>query len=165
MKIRPKIKFIKTPFDWCVETATSLFLLAHWFVVLLFYFKLPETIPVHYNGVGEIDGWGSKSTIWLLPVISTLSYIGFHFLQILFDNIYDEQSSEILCVKIFAVMKMSLILCFTLIDIQILQDALNTFWFMRFGMLYAVLVLMGIAIVYYTVKMLIVYCALLDIEK
>ena len=35
------------------------------------YPSLPETIPIHWNAAGEIDGWGSKTTLFalnLLPV-------------------------------------------------------------------------------------------------
>lgn len=31
------------------------------------YAGLPETVPTHWNLQGEIDGWGSKSMLWILP--------------------------------------------------------------------------------------------------
>jgi uncharacterized membrane protein len=31
---------------------------------------LPKIIPIHWNGAGEIDGCGSKITIFLMPVIT-----------------------------------------------------------------------------------------------
>jgi uncharacterized membrane protein len=36
------------------------------------YGMLPDTIPVHFNGMGEADGFGSKAFIWFLPAIGTL---------------------------------------------------------------------------------------------
>ena len=41
-----------------------------WLVYLFIHFRsLPETIPVHFNALGEVDGWGSRATIWFLPGI------------------------------------------------------------------------------------------------
>jgi uncharacterized membrane protein len=34
---------------------------------LLFYPQLPETIPTHWDIHGQVDGHGSKSTVFLLP--------------------------------------------------------------------------------------------------
>ena len=33
------------------------------------YGSLPDRIPVHYGADGVIDGYGSKSTIWMLIAI------------------------------------------------------------------------------------------------
>jgi uncharacterized membrane protein len=33
------------------------------------YTDLPETVPTHWNGNGEIDDWGSKSTLWIIPFL------------------------------------------------------------------------------------------------
>lgn len=37
---------------------------------------LPSRIPIHFNGKGQADGWGSKGTLIILPVISLLLYCG-----------------------------------------------------------------------------------------
>ncbi|MBS1623194.1 MAG: DUF1648 domain-containing protein [Bacteroidetes bacterium] len=36
--------------------------------------QLPAEIPVHYNLHGEVDGWGGRSTIFLMPGIMVVSY-------------------------------------------------------------------------------------------
>lgn len=33
------------------------------------YPNLPDTIPTHFNMYGEADGWGSRESIYLLPII------------------------------------------------------------------------------------------------
>ena len=38
----------------------------------IFLTLAPDTIPVHYNGAGEIDRWGSKYEFWLLPFFTVL---------------------------------------------------------------------------------------------
>ncbi len=34
---------------------------------LVFYAQLPDRIPIHWNIQGKVDGWGPKSTVWLMP--------------------------------------------------------------------------------------------------
>ncbi len=49
------------------------------FVYLAFIWNsLPEEVPIHWNGSGEIDGWGPKITLLLIPfVLPFLIYIIF----------------------------------------------------------------------------------------
>jgi uncharacterized membrane protein len=37
--------------------------------------KLPETIPTHFDFSGEADGWGSKTTLFILPISGMVLYI------------------------------------------------------------------------------------------
>ena len=51
------------------------FLQAGTFLYLLFVWnRLPDRIPTHYNGAGEIDGYGPRFTIWICPVAMILMY-------------------------------------------------------------------------------------------
>lgn len=43
-------------------------------IVFKNYGALPDEIPVHFNAKGEIDGYGSKAMLWILPVISAGIY-------------------------------------------------------------------------------------------
>lgn len=47
-----------------------------WSLCAFAYFKLPETIPVHFDTDGNIDRYGSKLTVWLFPAIATVLYLG-----------------------------------------------------------------------------------------
>ncbi|WP_222984868.1 DUF1648 domain-containing protein [Flagellimonas meishanensis] len=49
-------------------------------VVLLFYFDLPKTIPTHFNWEGQVDGYGHKLSLWIIPFISALMYMGLGFM-------------------------------------------------------------------------------------
>ena len=73
---RPKLKPVSTKFDLILEIAAFLFFLAIWLLPIFAYQILPETIPTHYNLKGEIDDWGSKGTIFILPAIGLVLYIG-----------------------------------------------------------------------------------------
>lgn len=37
--------------------------------ILILWHKLPEQIPTHYNMAGEIDGYGGRGTLLLMPII------------------------------------------------------------------------------------------------
>jgi len=43
-------------------------------VVAFNYGALPETIPIHFNGRGEADGFGSRLTLWFLPVMNLVIF-------------------------------------------------------------------------------------------
>ncbi len=49
--------------------------------LLLIWNRLPDRMPVHYNGAGEIDGYGSRYTIWLCPAAMLLMYQFIGFLE------------------------------------------------------------------------------------
>ena len=36
---------------------------------------LPEEIPIHFNGLGEADGWGHRNTLWLLPAVALFTTV------------------------------------------------------------------------------------------
>lgn len=63
----PKVKLKRTTLDWIIEVAAFSFLIVLIALPLIWYNKLPENIPVHFNGAGEPDGYGGKSSLWLLP--------------------------------------------------------------------------------------------------
>ncbi len=73
--MRPGIKLSPSPFDKGLEFFGWLILAALWCFTLFAYFKLPGTIPIHYNARGQVNGIGSKSTIFLLPVIVSVVFI------------------------------------------------------------------------------------------
>ena len=47
-----------------------LVLISIWIFTALTQPILPETIPIHFDGSGNPDGYGSKRTNWLIPVIA-----------------------------------------------------------------------------------------------
>lgn len=88
MEKRPRIKIENTSLDRVVDLAGWLVLAGLWLMILLNYADLPDTIPTHFNAAGKVDDYGSKSTIFLLPVIATLLYGGMTRLN-LFPHIFN----------------------------------------------------------------------------
>lgn len=56
-------------------------------VILMFVFvtdifnQLPDTIPTHYNFASEPDSYSSKFTLWLIPIISLILFLGLSILN------------------------------------------------------------------------------------
>jgi uncharacterized membrane protein len=45
-----------------------------WLLPLFYFNSLPERIPLHFDGSGNPDSWGSRYTIFVLPAIGTVLY-------------------------------------------------------------------------------------------
>ena len=52
--------------------AGAIFVAIHWPI-------LPEKVPVHFGLFGEVDSWGPKWTVWLLPGSSLFLYALLNF--------------------------------------------------------------------------------------
>lgn len=50
-------------------------LLTSFLVPAFYYSELPEEIPIHFNAAGVADGFGKKSTIWLLPILNVVNLL------------------------------------------------------------------------------------------
>lgn len=43
--------------------------------------KSPDIVPIHYNFRGEVDGYGSKNTLFILLPIAIITYMGLAILS------------------------------------------------------------------------------------
>lgn len=73
---QPKIKIAWTAIDISLEILAVLALAALWLLLLYFYPKLPNTIPVHFDGAGKIDGYGSKILLLFEPIVASILFFG-----------------------------------------------------------------------------------------
>ena len=73
---RPRIRIELTVTDKAVEIIGWFALLAIWVLVISNYSNLPDTIPTHYNGMGNADGFGNKTNILILPLIASILFVG-----------------------------------------------------------------------------------------
>lgn len=78
---RPRIKVPFEAVDIIIEIASITLLILMWCYSIVNYTELPDTIATHFNASGEPDGFGSKNTIWLIPTIATVMYIGLFILN------------------------------------------------------------------------------------
>jgi uncharacterized membrane protein len=76
MDERPKIKLDLTKTDKVIEFTGWTLLIGTWVLAILSFSHLPESIPTHFNGAGEADGFGEKTNIFVLPIIGMVLFIG-----------------------------------------------------------------------------------------
>ena len=81
MEQRPKIKIEWDIIDKIIEGLGWAFLLLLWYITISSFSSLPAIIPTHFNASGKIDDYGSRSTLFLLPAIGTLIFVGMTFLN------------------------------------------------------------------------------------
>lgn len=128
---RPRIKIEQTVTDKAVEIIGWFALLTIWVLVISSYSNLPDTIPTHYNGVGKADGFGSKTNILILPLITTILFVGMTILnkfpyifnypaKITVENALRQYTSA---TRMLRYMKLILVMLFGLIAFKTIQGA------------------------------------------
>ncbi|WP_224490961.1 DUF1648 domain-containing protein [Robertkochia flava] len=81
MPVKPKIKPELKLTDKLIELSSLILLFGMWVYILINYQELPDKIPTHYNFHGEADAFGSKNSIFIIPVIATFLYLGLFLLN------------------------------------------------------------------------------------
>lgn len=72
---RPILKLPKTRYEKMLDfIGGGLFILSILYIVVM-WGQLPEKIPGHFNGAGEVNRWGSKIELLILPFIGILLWI------------------------------------------------------------------------------------------
>ena len=162
MNKRPRIKLQLKQTDKVLEVVGWVSVFGIWALTLTNYSILPEIIPIHFNGAGKADGFGNKTHIFVLPIISTLLFIGLTILnkhphifnypsQITKENAVDQYTNA---TRMMRVLKLVIVLLFGLIVFKTIQnvnghaDGLGT-WFLplTMGMIF-------IPILYFLIKSL-----------
>jgi len=57
------------------ETLAAVGLLSAIFLVVFNYRELPQRIPTHFDASGVANGWGDKSSLWVLVGIACFLYL------------------------------------------------------------------------------------------
>jgi len=147
MNKRPRIKLQLNLTDKVLEIIGWISVFGIWALSLTNYSILPEIIPIHFNGAGKADGFGNKTQIFVLPIISTLLFIGLTTLnkhphmfnypsQITKENAVHQYTNA---TRMIRVLKLVIVVLFGLIvfrKIQIVNghaDGLGT-WFLPLTM-------------------------------
>jgi uncharacterized membrane protein len=85
---RPNLNLKITPLEIFLNVitlatfvGTIAYLISSWTII-------PSEVPAHYNAAGEVDRWGSKGEIIILPLIALLMWIGLTVLE-KFPHVYN----------------------------------------------------------------------------
>lgn len=150
MKTRPKLNLELSPTDQVLEIIGWFALVALWWLTLMSYAQMPDTIPTHYSLAGEADGYGSKETILTLPLIGTILFVGMTILnryphifnyptEITAENALKQYTNV---TRMIRYLKLTILLVFSLIVFKTFQTATGQadglgswFYFALFGLL------------------------------
>ncbi len=124
------IKIELTKSDRILEILAYCLLTFYWVMVIFAFGKLPAEIPVHYNGAGEVDAFGPKNSIFMLPVVATLQFL---FLTVLaknpetlkFSNKVNIEQQIVNTTKTFRYLKVGILIVFVFIDYRTIEIAIN----------------------------------------
>ena len=72
---RPVLKIPRSPLENVTEVLAVLGIIVHALILFYYWSALPDVIPTHFGISGEADGWGSKNTLFVLLVMSVVSYV------------------------------------------------------------------------------------------
>lgn len=133
MNENPKIKVKPTLFTTIIEIINYFLLILFWVITSLVYKHLPNEIPTHYNSFGEVDVYGEKTTIFLLPLIATVLFL---IVSISAKNPHTfnysititEQNAETQyknAMRFMQLIKLFMLIVFIFIDYKTIQIALN----------------------------------------
>lgn len=130
MKKRPKIILELTTTDKAFEILGWISILSIWVLTTINYPNLPDNIPIHFNGLGQPDGFGGKVNILTLPLIATILFIGMTILNkfphvfnyptnITADNALGQYTNA---TRMIRYLKLIIVVIFGLIELQTIRN-------------------------------------------
>ncbi|MFJ7664884.1 DUF1648 domain-containing protein [Lysinibacillus sp. NPDC097162] len=72
---RPVLKLPKTKYEKFLDIIGGGIFIVSIIFIISQWNTLPEEIPAHFNGAGEVDRWGSKIELFILPGIGIFLWI------------------------------------------------------------------------------------------
>ncbi len=129
--MRPIIEIRLTQIDKIIEVFGYVTLISLWIMTIVSFNSLPESIPIDYNALGEVDNYSRKTFIFMLPIIGTFL---FAFLTVLNNNpknfnysikITEENAKKQYTnsTKMMRFFKFIVVLILLMIDFQTIQTA------------------------------------------
>jgi uncharacterized membrane protein len=81
MEKRPRIPIKLTTIDYFFEIIGAIGVVCLILLPVYFFNDLPSQIPKHFNALGQVDSYGNRGIIWLLPTIGLFLYVGMTILN------------------------------------------------------------------------------------
>lgn len=66
---RPKIKIAKTKSEWIFDVIGYSAYIGSIILLITIWSSLPDEVPAHYNALGEVNRWGNKYELLILPIV------------------------------------------------------------------------------------------------
>jgi uncharacterized membrane protein len=131
MEKKPRITIKLSVTDKAVEVVCVIILLALWGGTIIGFPNLPEQIPTHFNGAGQVDDHGDKTNIFILPVVATVIYFGMTILN-RYPQIYNypatvtnENARRLYtsATRLIRILKLIVVVVFSIIVLQTYRSA------------------------------------------
>ena len=130
---RSRIKIIPDRFDYIIEILSIIGLIGLIIIPIIYYGKLPEIMPKHFDLHGNPDSYGNKGMVWFLPIIGIVTYIGLSILckyphKFNYPTQVTEKNAERIYKKgiiIIRIVKLSVILLFNFLNIKMIEIGLH----------------------------------------
>lgn len=130
---RPKIPVNLTAIDYIIEITGAIGIAILIFLPIYFYHDLPGQIPKHFNMSGQLDAYGNRSMIWLLPAVGLVLYVGITILNkfpFVFNypvKVTNENAERLytLATRTLRLLKVIIIFLFAFLSYSNLQIAMN----------------------------------------
>ncbi len=78
---RPKIHIPKTKSERIWDTIGYSCYIGSLLFLIYIWGELPDKVPAHFNAQGEVDRWGSKLELLILPIIGAFLAVSMHFVE------------------------------------------------------------------------------------
>jgi uncharacterized membrane protein len=72
---RPKIDIPKTKIEWMLDIVGYIALTSMVVLLLMNWSSLPDKVPAHFGATGEVDRWGSKMELLIIPGIAVFLHV------------------------------------------------------------------------------------------
>jgi uncharacterized membrane protein len=88
MNTRPILSIRMTRFEKVIKVLSVSLIVIMFFTIFYQWSNLPNNVPIHFNTEGNVDGWGSRGSLWILPMIGLILFVMMSILE-RFPHIYN----------------------------------------------------------------------------
>lgn len=157
---RPKLDIPKTTIEKLLDLAAGLIFVAGLVYLVWVWGDLPDQVPGHYGASGEVDRWGSKWELILLPAIgfATAAFMAFfekhpewhnYMVSLNDENIEFQYKNSRLLLN---VMKNMILVLFTYLNWKTVQVALGKADSLGLGFLPVFLILTFAPMIFFIIR-------------
>lgn len=80
-KQRPVVIRKRTPLELILDIISVLFLIGSIVYIIMEWSSLPSRIPFQFNSFAEVKNWGSKGSVFALPLFAIIIWVGLTILE------------------------------------------------------------------------------------
>lgn len=128
MAERPKVNLTLTTTDKSISILAWIALAATLVLPLAMLRTMPDIIPSHFDGHGNVDGYSTKNTILILPAVAAFVFFLLHMAgkhpdKLNYPVAITEQNAEKqyrLATRVLRTMKLSVCLLFLFIETEVI---------------------------------------------